>query len=62
MRTSQGTFMGLQGIGIAGETGSSGVSTRADSAASVNQAMPRRLIGPALDLPDEDCLTVSTLR
>lgn len=61
MRTSQGTFMGLQGIGIAGETGSSGVSTRADSAASVNQAMPRRLIGPALDLPDEDCLTVPGL-
>jgi long-chain acyl-CoA synthetase len=53
--------MGLQGIGIAGETGSSSVSTRADSAASVNQAMPRRLIGPALDLPGEDCLTVPGL-
>jgi long-chain acyl-CoA synthetase len=53
--------MGLQGIGIAGETGSSSVSTRADSAASVNQGMPRRLIGPALDLPGEDCLTVPGL-
>ena len=60
MGTSQGTFMGRQALGIAGEDGSS-TGTRADSSASVNPATPRRLVGPRLELPGEDCLTIPGL-
>jgi len=59
--TSQGTFIALEASGKASKGRPSIGSTWADSRHSANQVLPRRLIGPALELPPEDCLTIPGL-
>lgn len=55
--------MRLQAVGIAGASNLSGASTRSDSdsAASVDPDVSRRLVGPPLELPGENCLTIPGL-